>query len=341
MRYFIWGILISLVFSCETAPSATSPFVAEIDSLVINSSFNGVVLIHQNGLPIYSLAKGISDFSTQSPLELEDQFVIGSISKQITAVMVLRAMEDGKLGLQDTIATFLPNLPQPWKEKITIHHLLTHTHGITATDQPLAFESGSQFQYSQLGYGLLADILEVVYEKSFEQLSMELFKEHGLNNSYHPNDPGYSRLVKGYEEGESGEFIFADNSLSNYAAAGSFISTASDLIKWNESLHSGQLVNQESLGLMKTQFATRIHPIFDTVEYGYGLLFKKGEENIQIGALGYAPGFVSASYFYPQSGLNVVILENVAKSLDDFEETFRIHTLIMEKAKIFSSQLSK
>lgn len=336
MRPIILGILLSMILSCRTGSSTTDTFATEIDSLITHSDFNGVILIQENSLPVYAIARGLSDLSNRTALVLEDQFVIGSISKQITAVMILRAMEQGKLKLEDPIELFLPDLLQPWKAEITIHHLLTHTHGILATDQPLAFEHGTQFQYSQLGYGLLADILEVVYEKSFEQLSMELFKEHGLNNSYHPDNSGYSRLVKGYEEDESGGFIFADNSLSNYAAAGAFISTASDLARWNEALHSGKLVRQASLDLMKTRFATRIHPIFDTVEYGYGLLFKEGEDNLQIGALGYAPGFVSASYYYPQSGLNVIVLENVAKSLNDFQETFRIHTLIMERAKRFS-----
>jgi len=84
---------------------------------------------------------------------------------------------------------------------------------------------------------------------------------------------------------------------------------------------------------MKTKFATRIHPIFGTVEYGYGLLFKDGEENIQIGALGYAPGFVSACYYYPQSKLNVSVLQNTATNLDDFKKTFKVHTELMELIK--------
>ena len=84
---------------------------------------------------------------------------------------------------------------------------------------------------------------------------------------------------------------------------------------------------------MKARYATRIHPIFETVEYGYGLLFKDGEQDIQIGALGYAPGFVSACYYYPQTGLNLVILGNTATNLNDFQKTFLVHTKIMELLK--------
>ena len=92
-------------------------------------------------------------------------------------------------------------------------------------------------------------------------------------------------------------------------------------------------MKKEILELMKTKYSTRIHPIFETVEYGYGLLFKDGEQNTQIGALGYAPGFVSACYYYPQTKLNLVILENTANNLDDFKKTFIVHTEIMELIK--------
>ncbi|MEZ5024468.1 MAG: hypothetical protein R2728_14665 [Chitinophagales bacterium] len=68
-------------------------------------------------------------------------------------------------------------------------------------------------------------------------------------------------------------------------------------------------------------------------KYGYGLLFKDGEQDIEIGALGYAPGFVSACYFYPQTSISLVILENTAKELDDLKLTFKVHTEIMNLIK--------
>jgi len=123
--------------------------------------------------------------------------------------------------------------------------------------------------------------------------------------------------------------VFTLHSLDNYVAAGAFLSTAHDLNRWNQLLHSGQLVQPETLQLMKKQYATRLHPIFDAVAYGYGLLFKAGEENRQIGALGYAPGFVSACYYYPETNMSLVVLQNTAHDLDDFKITFRTHTAIM------------
>ena len=247
--------------------------------------------------------------------------------------MILREYEKGKIGLNDTIDKYLTEINQPWTKLVTIHQLLTHTHGIVDLDKPLEFEQGSQFHYSQLGYELLARILQKVTGKSFQNLSTELFDQYGLKNTFHPNNKAYKNLVKGYEESESGTLEYTENSLDNYVAAGSFISNVQDLKKWNQLLYSNNLVKKETLELMKTKYSTRVHPIFETVEYGYGLLFKDGEQNIQIGALGYAPGFVSACYYYPQTKINLVILENTANNLDDFKKTFIVHTEIMELIK--------
>ncbi len=264
---------------------------------------------------------------------MQDQFVIGSISKQITAVLVLQEYEKGRILLTDTIDKYLPELHQPWAQRITIHQLLTHTHGIQELDKPLEFEPGAQFQYSQLGYELLANILEKITNHSFQSLSTELFTKHGLQNTFHPNNLSYKNLVNGYEETENGVLNYCANSLSNFVPAGAFISNAQDLSTWNQLLHQGKIVKKQTLDLMKTRYATRVHPIFDQVEYGYGLLFLDGEENVQIGALGYAPGFASASFYYPKSNLNVIVLENTAYDLNKFKNTFKIHSEIMALVK--------
>ena len=314
-------------------PKAYSELITKIDSIAVAHAFNGVILLTKDTTTIYSKAFGYSDLESKTPLNMESQFVIGSISKQITAVLVLREYEKGNLKLDDRIIQHLPDIEQPWAKAVSIHHLLVHTHGITDLNKPLEFEPGSQFDYSQLGYELLAQILEKTTGNTFHELASDLFSRYGLKNTYHPDAKNYTNLVKGYEEAEKGKLSFATNSLDNYAAAGSFISNAGDLNQWNELLYSGKLVREETLALMKTRYATRLHPVFDKIEYGYGLLFKEGENAIQIGAFGYAPGFVSACYRYPQSNMNLILLENTARKLDNFKETFRAQTEIMELLK--------
>lgn len=337
MNYSLLILFFSFLVSCQTSKKEKledySELSLKIDSIINKEKFNGVILIHKDSTVMYSKARGYSDLENKIELNLNDQFVIGSISKQITAVLLLRAYEKGKIGLYDTLNTYLPEINQPWTKEITIHHLLTHKHGIVDLNKPLEFKPGTQFQYSQLGYALIAQVLEKVTGKSFMRLSVELFTEYGLMNTCHPDNKTYKRLVKGYIENEHGDLVFSTNSFYNYAAAGSFVSNANDLIKWNKMLHSGKLVSEETLKLMVTKYATRNHPIFDTVEYGYGLLFKDMEQDVQIGALGYAPGFVSACYHYPKTNINLVVLENIAYDLNDFTQTFGVHVEIMDLVK--------
>lgn len=339
--------LLLLLLSCLLLASCQSPIrpttqkdflIMKLDSIIEGSNFNGVVLLSDTSGHFYSKANGYSDLETKAPIQLHDQFVIGSISKQITATLVLHSYEKGNIGLNHSIDQYLTTLDQPWAKQVTVHQLLTHTHGIVALDQPLAFQQGTQFQYSQLGYDLLARILEKVSHKSFKELSTQFFEQHQLNNTFHPDHDIYQDLVQGYEASAQAilEPTPSSHSLSNYAAAGSFISNAEDLTTWNHLLHSEQLIKKETLGLMQQRYASRIHPIFDTVEYGYGLLFKDGEQSLQIGALGYAPGFVSASYYYPKKKISLIILSNTAHSLGDFRQTFNVHTAIMKLVKEYS-----
>jgi len=335
MNNYLFVFTCLLLTACQSMPSSventSTTLEQRIDNLLATHNFNGVVLLTERKDTLYYKARGMADVEGKQPLKKDDQFVIGSISKQITAVLILKAYEEGRLGLNHSLDKYLSNIKAEWAKAVTIEHLLTHTHGIIDLKQPLAFELGSQFQYSQLGYELLARVLEKIYEKSFEEIAMLFFKDNGFLHSFHPKSKGY-QLVNGYEEVE-GKLVYSKSSLENYAAAGSFISNTTDLHRWNRHLHEGKLIYMSSLERMKAKYATRIHPIFGEVDYGYGLLFQEGEQNIQIGALGYAPGFVSSSYYYPNTKRNLVVLSNTARQLEDFHVTFKIHTSLMELAK--------
>ncbi len=86
---------------------------------------------------------------------------------------------------------------------------------------------------------------------------------------------------------------------------------------------------------MKTPHATREHPFFGEVECGYGILFKAGEQDLQIGATGYSNGYASACFFHAKSGLNLIILENSAYHVEDLSKTFSAHLELMEWVKNF------
>lgn len=315
----------------------------QIDSLnqtQIAKPFNGVILISQKRKTKYSKAFGYSDMNKNVLLKMNDQFVIGSISKQFTAVLVLQEFDKGKIDLFTPIHKYLPELTQSWADTVTIHHLLTHMHGITQLDKPAAFKAGTQYSYSQIGYDLLAKIIERTSGKSFVELSMCLFKKCGMKNTFHPDIKKYNNLVKGYTENENGIIEFETETFQNYAAAGSFISTAEDLNIWNNFFYGGKLLKRKTMKMVETKQtgAVRNHPIFGVTEYGYGITIDTKENILQLGQTGFAPGFISMNFYFPNTKTSVILLENVAYDTDDLKKTFFYHTEIL---KIIRNEIKK
>jgi D-alanyl-D-alanine carboxypeptidase len=332
--------LIILFFISNFGFSQQFNISSKIDSLILTETkkpFNGIILIHQDGQTKYSKIFGYSNFDKKVPLKQNDQFVIGSISKQITAVLVLQEFDKGRLKLDIPIRNYLPQLTQTWADSVTIHQLLTHTHGIKQLDKPLAFRAGTQFDYSQIGYDLLTSIVEKTSKKSFAKRSIELFDKCKMKNTFHPDLHKHKKLVNGYTEQEEGSIgIKRENeSLKNYVGAGSFISTVNDMILWNENLFGGKLLSSGTFKLMTTKQkeATRDHPIFGKTDYGYGITVDTRNDILQYGQTGFAPGFVSMNFYFPESKTSVVVLENIAWDFDDLKETFYHHTQILKAVR--------
>lgn len=315
----------------------------QIDSLISTKTtkpFNGVILISQKGKTKYTKIFGYSDIDKKEPLKLNNQFVIGSISKQFTAVLALREFDKGNIELFVPIRQYLPELTQSWADTVTIHHLLTHMHGITRLDKPTTFKVGTQYSYSQIGYDLLSKIVERTSGKSFAELSKNLFEECGMKNTFHPDIKGYNNLAKGYTENENGKIEFETETFQNYAAAGSFISTVEDLNIWNNCFYSGKLLKRKTMKMVETKQngAVRDHPIFGITEYGYGITVDTKENILQFGQTGFAPGFISMNFYFPKTKTSVNILENVAYETDDLKKTFYYHTEIL---KIIRNEIKK
>ena len=294
--------------------------------------FNGVILISQNGKTKYSKIFGYSDIDKKEPLKLNSQFVIGSISKQFTAVLVLRELDKGNIDLFTPIKKYLPELTKSWADTVTIHHLLSHMHGITRLDKPTTFKVGTQYSYSQIGYDLLSKIVERTTRKSFAELSKNLFEECGMKNTFHPDTKGYHNLAKGYTENENGKIEFETETFQNYVAAGSFISTVEDLNIWNNFFYNGKLLKKKTMKMVETKQkgAVRNHPIFGITEYGYGITVDTKENILQLGQTGFAPGFISMNFYFPKTKTSVIVLENVGYETKDLKKTFYYHTEILK-----------
>ncbi|MCF0059248.1 serine hydrolase [Dyadobacter sp. CY356] len=307
----------------------------KIDDLLSSSTqkhFNGIVLIAKHGFTKYVKVIGFSDIEKRKPLKFDDQFVIGSISKQFTAVLLLREYEKGRVKLDIPIRNYLPELKQSWADSVTVDQLLTHMNGISALDKPLDFKPGSKYSYSQIGYDLLARIIENTSGKSFASLSAALFKKCKMYNTFHPDVKQYHNLVKGYTEQENGKFAIEAKTFENYVAAGSFISTAHDLLLWNNCLHEGKLLSQKTYRLMisKKPEAVRNHPIFGKVEYGYGITHDTKEGILQLGQTGFAPGFISMDFYFPKTKTSCIVLDNVVYDENDLQKAFSYHSHILK-----------
>jgi D-alanyl-D-alanine carboxypeptidase len=333
MKYFLF-LIISLKATVVTFGQQNN-IEKQIDSLISAKTirpFNGIILISQNGKSKYSKSYGYSDIDQKKPLKLNDQFVIGSISKQFTSVLVLREFDKGNIELFTPIHKYLPELTQSWADSVTIHHLLTHMHGITQLDKPTIFKVGTQYSYSQIGYELLAKIVEKTSGNSFAKISKSLFEECGMKNTFHPDINKYNNLVKGYTETKNGKIEYETETFQNYVAAGSFISTVKDLSIWNRLFYSGKLMKSKTMGILKTKQkgAVRSHPLFGITEYGYGITIDTKENILQLGQTGFAPGFISMSFYFPETKVSVIIFENVAYETDDLKKAFYYHIKILK-----------
>lgn len=331
-------VLIVILFFALMAQAVNGQSIdKQIDSLLdakTNIPFNGIILISQNGKTIYKNKIGFSDIENQKILDWDNQFIIGSISKQFTAVLVLREYDKGRIKMDDAISKYLPELTQDWAKEVTVEQLLTHMHGIRELDKPLAFKASSKYEYSQIGYDLLAQILEKVTGKSFAILSSSLLAKCGMKNSTHPLLYNGYNLANGYNENENGD-IFLDTAKTKYVAAGGFISTVQDLLLWNKWLHGGKLLKNSTYDLMiaKKQGAIRNHPVFGITEYGYGITTEYKNGLLQLGQTGYAPGYVSMDFYFPETKTSIIVLENITYDTDNLKNTFYYHSHILDIVK--------
>ncbi|TAH30997.1 MAG: class A beta-lactamase-related serine hydrolase [Cytophagales bacterium] len=311
---------------------AQDNIATKIDSLIATDfpkKMNGVILIaHKNKIK-YQKAQGFADIDKKIPLTFDNQFIIGSVSKQITSVIILQLFDKKLVDLHIPIKKYLPTLSMSWADSVTIHHLLNHTSGIDALDKPLAFSAGTKFAYSNLGYNLLGQIAENVAKKPFETLMNELFVKCKMKNSTSINTSDKKNLSKGYTTDEN-KILKEEIHLGNNKniASGFMVSNPSDLLLWNQHLHQGKILSKKAYERMITPSSIRNHPLFGALDYGYGLQMDKSENLFEIGHGGYAKGFATVNFYYPKTKTSIIIIENVDFQDETFKKTFFFETEI-------------
>lgn len=336
MKYI--STIITILFIVSLVCGQPSDFADKIDALakeVLFEKQTGLsIAVHKDGETIYHQAFGKANLELDVDMHKDNIFRIGSITKQFTSLSILKLAEQGKLDIQDPIQKYLPDYNTEGKT-ITIEHLLTHTSGIPsytgapqwdqemrkrdfttidlinefATDS-LEFDPGTQWKYNNTGYVMLGYIIEKLSGLSYaDYIQQHLFKPLGMKSSYYGDVQKIIPLrATGYDRDDEGNLVNSYYlSMTQPHAAGSILSTVSDLAKWNDAVFDYKIVSKESLIKAHTPY-TLTDGNSTGYGYGWGIGEKYGKQTIAHG--GGINGYLSMGIYYPEEDLYVAVLSN-------------------------------
>ena len=277
-------IFVLYLLGCSTDNSSRDK-VSKIDELMTtvyeNGQFNGSVLVGENGKVIYNKGFGFANMAWNIPNKSNTKFRIASITKQFTSMLIMQLVEEGKIDLDGLLSDYLPDYRKDTGEKITIHHLLTHTSGIPSylglpgfwSDSTrnhyqidymvknfhsgdLEFEPGSKYNYNNTGYYLLAVIIEKVTGKSFRENLQERILNPLLmtNSGIDRNEEILKNKAAGYMKSLTGLVKDPYFYMPNALGAGNMYSTVEDLYLWDRALYSDKLLSKKYKDIMFTPF---------------------------------------------------------------------------------------
>lgn len=311
--------------------------------------------ISSKGKIVYQNAVGYSDLENTTQANPKTIYRIASISKSITAVAIMQLYEKGKIGLDEDVRKYISYFPRK-KWKFTIRQLLSHTAGIRnyhnnefdskdyyrstrdavncILNDPLDYEPGTKYQYTTLGYNLLAAVIENVAKMPFtDYLKKYIFDPAGMNST----SPEYHKDIirnraHGYEKNTYRRFENAPLSdLSLKFAGGGLISNTEDLLKFASCLMNGKLIKISTLDLMTAPVKLK-----NGQELGYSLGFSSGKDNMgrkYITHSGSGTGFVSNLLIYPDENSAFVYLVN-CKEKGYENPAFQLASIYFDKAHI-------
>jgi CubicO group peptidase (beta-lactamase class C family) len=320
-----------LLFFCSAQPLLADG----VDDLVQNEmrrhTIPGLALeIIQNGKSAKIAGYGVANLEWRVPVTPETAFEIGSVTKQFTAAGILLLAQDGKLSVDDKISIHLRDAPASWTH-ITLRHLMTHTSGLknyTGLDgfeltrhltqaqfirrmarEPLDFEPGEKWSYSNTGFSLLGYVIENVSGQGYWQFMRErVFGPLGMDSTTN-RDPRniIPRRASGYETNRAGQFVNRDYDLTDVFSAGAIVSTVGDLAKWNAGLDAHTLLTAVT---EKEMWAPVRLNNGSTHAYGFGWFLDRLQGHENIGHSGSTSGFSASIQRFPKDGLTVIVLTN-------------------------------
>ncbi|HET9528090.1 MAG TPA: serine hydrolase [Pyrinomonadaceae bacterium] len=269
---------------------------------------------------------GLANIELNVPATPETVYKIGSVSKQFIATGIMLLVQDGKLSLDDNIGKYLEGTPETWNP-IKIRHLLTHTSGLvreapgfdplkiqadadvikTAYSLPLRFAPGEKYEYCNVGYFSLAEIIRKVSGKPWgEYLGERLFKPLGMNST---RTTDMRDLVPNRANG----YAWRDGKFQNAAIyfalrpSGAFLSTVVDLAKWEAALATEKVLKKAVLDQMWTPVKLNSGK---TEAYGFGWQMDDVRGHKLVNHGGSLPGFRAQYARFVDDRVTVIVLTN-------------------------------
>lgn len=203
--------------------------------------FYGVIALMQHGEVRYVKANPYGEAAAPT---LDSRVMLASQSKMITAALMMQAVSQGKLALEDKINPYLAsnNLPT-YDERITIAQLLSHSSGIAPQGKANRFAPGSDFQYSNLGYQMLAQLLEITYQQDFATLVNAFLSEHGVEG-IKAQLGAQQGLIEGIEIATQEPMEYEVQ--MNLLPGGGMTGSAKGLLDYLWALHGGKLLSDDA-----------------------------------------------------------------------------------------------
>ncbi|MDO6598045.1 serine hydrolase domain-containing protein [Oceanihabitans sp. 2_MG-2023] len=289
---------------------------------------------------------GNSNLDYNIPITNETVFDIGSIAKQFTAAAILLLENEGKLSTKEPAYKYIDNLPRYKKGDPTIEQLLNQTSGIPEVDpyfhltdlsfndlltqtrvsniivnlKELNFKPGEYFEYTNVNYILLADIIEKVSEKSFiEYLQEHIFSPLKMESTIKKNST-YTIIKNraiGYIEDDDAYYKMHLHS-AIYNGDGQILTTPKDMFKWHQGMRNATIGTPYLWKKMQTKAKLNDGTIID---YGLGVEFETHNGYFAMGFDGMIMGgFVSKYLYFPELDIAIFTTQNTFE--EDFEDRF-------------------
>ncbi|MCP9756545.1 class A beta-lactamase-related serine hydrolase [Lacihabitans sp. CCS-44] len=307
--------------------------ISEIINKKIRSGFNGSVLVAQKGVVLYENASGFAKDTI--PNTKDSKFQLASLSKTFTAVAIMKMVQDGQIGLDNTVKDYFPKFPY---DGVTIRSLLSHRSGLpyyqyefdlkvrtekiypTNTQMMDWFGSAAPapkplnmpdhfFTYNNTNFAVLAAIVEKVSGKSFDEyLREKILLPAGMTNTFtgvSKNPMLNVNKTVGYQNGRKLEKDFYDDIMGDKGV----YSTTSDLLKWYNVLKSESVLSKENLREMYTPRSFE-HPGLRNYGYGFRLWVNELQQTDYIYHTGWWKGYNTIMFFDLREDFVVILLSN-------------------------------